>query len=87
MDLKYYRDKIDEIDNELLRLFKERMSIAHQIALYKRMHDLPTLDPVREAEKLIKIGEKAGEDMRPYAHKLYEVLFELSRAYQDRIIP
>jgi len=83
MNLQNYREQIDKIDDELLRLFKERMSVASQIALYKKEHNLPALDAARESEKLAVIGEKAGEEMRPYAHKLYELLFELSREYQE----
>ena len=86
MDLHDYREQIDTIDNELLRLFKERMSVACQIAKYKKENNLPALDAAREAEKLAVIEEKAGEKMRPYAHKLYVMLFQLSRDYQEEII-
>ena len=86
MDLQHYREQINMIDDELLRLFKERMDVSRQIALYKKAHGLPVLDAAREREKLAVIDEKAGEDMRPYAHKLYESLFELSRAYQEDVI-
>jgi len=86
MDMQYYREKIDKIDNELLRLFIERMNVARQIGLYKKEHNLPALDAVRESEKLAEIDEKAGKEMRPFAHKLYELLFELSRAYQEGIL-
>ena len=86
MDLQNYREQIDNIDNELLRLFIERMNVARQIALYKKEHNLPALDAVRESEKLAVIDKKAGEEMRPFANKLYELLFELSRSYQEGIL-
>jgi len=86
MDLNNYREQIDKIDNELLRLFKERMDIARQIALYKKEHNLPALDAARETEKLAVIDEKAGEQLRPYANELYAKIFELSRVYQEEII-
>jgi chorismate mutase/prephenate dehydratase len=86
MGLQQYREQIDVIDNELLRLFKERMSVARQIALYKKEHNLPALDAAREVEKLAVIDEKAGVELRPYARKLYALLFELSRAYQDVVL-
>ena len=35
MDLKDYREKIDAIDAELMRLFTERMDLATEIARYK----------------------------------------------------
>ena len=83
MDLLKYREQIDAIDDQLLRLFKERMSLARQIALYKKEHNLPVLDTARETEKLAVIDEKAGRELRSYAHRLYALLFELSRAYQE----
>ena len=86
MDLQDYREQIDTIDNELLRLFIERMNVARQIALYKKEHALPALDAAREAEKLAVIDEKADAELRPYANKLYTLLFELSRAYQEEIL-
>ena len=86
MDLKNYREQIDAIDDQLLRLFKERMSVARQIALYKKEHNLPIIDAARESEKLAVIVEKAGGELHPYAHKLYALIFELSRAYQEGFI-
>ena len=86
MDLQNYREQIDKIDDELLRLFIERMNVVQKIALYKKEQRLLALDAVRESEKIAVIEKKAGEEMRPYAHKLYELLFELSRMYQEDII-
>jgi len=85
MDLKYYREKIDKIDNDLLQLFKERMDTCRSIALYKKEHDLPVLNKERERELLDAIAEKTEEELRPYALKLYTQLLELSRAYQEEI--
>jgi len=86
MDLQDYRVRIDETDEQLLRLFKERMDISRQIAQYKKEHGLPALDAAREREKLANIGEKAGDDLRSYAYMLYNLLFDLSRAHQGSIL-
>jgi len=72
------RAKIDKTDEELLRLFNERMEIVRQIALYKKKHGLPLLDAAREREKLAAID-------CPYAKKLCATLMELSREYQESI--
>ena len=85
MDLQNYREEIDRVDGELLRLFTERMDIVHKIAEYKKEHNLPVLDAVREREKLYAIGEKAGEK-RTYAHALYSLLFDLSRTHQETVL-
>ena len=82
MDLIDLREKIDVIDDELLRLFVERMGVSRQIGLYKKEHGIPVMDAVREGEKLAAISEKAGAELAPYAHSLFEKLFELSREYQ-----
>ena len=86
MELSDYRKMIDKIDDELLRLFIERMDVARQIAAYKKANGLPALDAAREKDKLDFIGEKAGEEMRHYSQKLFELLFDLSRAYQNDIL-
>ena len=86
MDIQDYRDQIDKIDDELLRLFKERMEVARRIAIYKKERGIPALDATREREKLAAIGEKAGDGLRSYAHTLYSTLFELSRAYQGSFL-
>ena len=85
MDLQDYRAKIDKVDDELLRLFIERMEISRQIAQYKKENSLPVLDAEREKKKLCEISEKAGE-MRSYACSLYSLLFDLSRAHQETLM-
>ena len=35
LDLKECRDKLDVIDKEIVRLFKERMSVCGDVAEYK----------------------------------------------------
>lgn len=86
MDLSDYRAKIDSVDEQLIRLFSERMEIAAGIADYKRENGLPVLDPVRERKKLLEIYEKAPENMKNYTTPLYSLLFELSRSYQNRLM-
>ena len=86
MDLNAYRKRIDEIDDELVRLFAERMEVAAGIAAYKKKNDLPVLDVRREREKLRQIAEKTPEELRDDTARLYTLIFELSRAYQTRLL-
>ena len=86
MDLNAYRKRIDEIDDELVRLFAERMETAAGIAAFKKENDLPVLDARREREKLQQIAEKSPEELEDYAVRLYSLLFELSRSYQHRLL-
>ena len=84
MDIQELRNQIDEIDNELVRLFCQRMDVAAHIADYKQANNLPILVPAREREKLADVAEKAGPDMANYTRVLYSMLFELSRSYQSK---
>ncbi len=84
MELKVYRNEIDRIDDEIVRLFQERMDVAAKIAEYKKEQGMAILQPAREREKLAEVSEKSREDMQSYMRVLYSLLFELSRTYQER---
>ena len=84
MDLTNLRSEIDRIDDDLVRLFTQRMDIAAQIADYKKENGLPILMPARERAKLQDVADKAGPEMANYTRVLYSMLFELSRSYQSK---
>ena len=85
MDISELRNDIDTIDDQLVKLFCQRMEISEKIAQYKKEHQLPILVPSREREKLKDVAQKAGTDMANYTRVLYSMLFELSRSYQGKM--
>ncbi len=84
MDITELRSQIDGIDDELVRLFAQRMEVAAKIADYKKENGLPILVPAREREKMADVAQKAGPEMANYTRVLYSMLFELSRSYQSK---
>ena len=52
MDLNQLRLEIDKIDDELVRLFVQRMDVSARIGDYKKAHTLPIIVPERELQKL-----------------------------------
>ena len=48
MDISALRIKINRLDQELLRIFNERASLALKIGEIKKELDLPVYDPNRE---------------------------------------
>ena len=84
MDLNEIRSEIDKIDDELVRLFCQRMHVAAQVADYKKANNLPIFQPARERAKLQDVAKKAGPEMANYTRVLYSMLFELSRSYQSK---
>ena len=48
--LNELRGRIDQVDNQLAQLLEERAELVFAVGEYKRAHQLPIYDPVREAE-------------------------------------
>lgn len=86
MSLQELREKIDEIDNDLIDLFQRRMDLSAEVAHYKQQHNLPVYDPAREREVLDKLSRKVKEGRESSIVSLYSLLFELSRAEQEKIL-
>jgi len=84
MDLLELRNEIDQIDNELVRLFCQRMEVSAKVADYKKQQNLPIYHPGREREILQTVAKLAGPEMGNYTRVLYSMLFELSRSYQSK---
>lgn len=73
-NLEEQQNKIDQIDEQLLSLFVERMNIIGS--------SLPITNSSRERTRLAEISEKAGTDMSGYSRILFSLLTEMSRTYQ-----
>ncbi|MBQ1579947.1 MAG: chorismate mutase, partial [Firmicutes bacterium] len=86
MDLKDYRDKINDIDEQMVRLFEERMEVSAEIAKYKKENRLPIYDGARERSKLEAVNEQLPEHLRDYGLSLYSLLMDLSKTYQHRTL-
>ena len=63
MELKDYRNRLDEIDSQIIALFKERMETVADIAAYKKEHGLPVLAAGREKEILDRVRAESGEEL------------------------
>ena len=48
MNLNDLRGKIDKIDDELIRLFEQRMDVSAEIAGFKKQKNIAVYDPARE---------------------------------------
>jgi len=86
MELTELRSKIDEIDDEILRLFKARMDITAQVAEAKRGGGGGITHPEREREVVARLAAQADKSLTPYVRGLYDTLFAISREYQARLL-
>lgn len=85
MELNEAREKINEIDEQLVKLFSSRMELSSKIAEYKAEKNLPILDRTREREVLNKVADLSGPELENYSKVLFSTLFDLSRSYQNRL--
>lgn len=79
------RTDIDRIDNEIIKLFKERMDCAKEVGIYKQANNISVLNQGRENEILDAVEAKGGE-YGSHARLLYSNIMELSRALQHNIV-
>ncbi|MDR3072728.1 MAG: chorismate mutase [Clostridiales Family XIII bacterium] len=81
-DLTAYRNEIDQIDQELIRLFSDRMSLAKEIGTYKQENNLALYDPQREQEVANQAAGQAPQEIKGQAALLMRSLMAFARGYQ-----
>ena len=87
VDLSESREKIDAIDEQIVRLFEERMTITNDVAEYKVKTGKPVLDREREGHKLSCLETLTHNEFNKNAiHELYEQIMSISRKYQYGLI-
>lgn len=86
-DLEKARKTISEIDEQMAKLFAERMHAVKLVAEYKKSHGLPVLDKAREEELLRKNTEKINDEtLKEYYAQFLKNNMAVSRAYQERLL-
>lgn len=84
-DLKFYRDKIDEIDADLVALFEERMEIVLKVADYKKKNDIPIYNENREKEVVEKNTNRLkNKDFKESLSKFFIYMMGLSKEEQNK---
>ena len=81
--LKAIRDKLDSIDNELLKLINERMELVHQVGVLKAQSGGAIYRPEREKsiiDRLESLNE--GKLNRSAIEALFLEIFAISRNYE-----
>ncbi len=85
--IENYRNEIDEIDNELIKLFEKRMDILRLVAQYKKENNIDIFNQSRENEVLKKSLENIeNKDYEKYAIEYMKKIMELSKKFQFNLI-
>ena len=84
-ELELLRKQIDQIDEEIEKLFEQRMLIAKKIGEYKKEHSLNILDVSRELEVLEKARKRVkNKELEQYYIELMKYLMTISKDYQNK---
>lgn len=83
MDLQTLRGQLDEIDEQIVKLYEERMEISSQVADYKIETGKKVFDKTREQEKLQKVKSLTHNAFNAYGvQELFEQIMSMSRKLQ-----
>ena len=86
-DLQELRKQIDQIDQEMVRLFEARMDVCRQVAEYKIANGKKVLDRSREMEKLDTLGAMAHNDFNRHGiRELFQQIMAMSRKLQYQLL-
>lgn len=87
MDVDIIRQKIDQIDDQIVKLLEERMHLVEGVVAYKKSSGKPILDTKREEVIFDKVRNRV-EDKR-YQETIvatFSDILKRSRDYQDQNI-
>jgi chorismate mutase / prephenate dehydratase len=61
------RQRIDSIDDQMVRLLNERAQVVREVGLIKKQYNAPASAPGREEQVLRRVGGQAREPLTPQA--------------------
>lgn len=82
MNLESIRKEIDKIDDQIAKLYGERMELVKEVVKSKNESGKQTYDPEREKKILLRVTDLVEPSCQVYLKRVYETIFETSRAYQ-----
>jgi len=86
--LEPFRSRLDELDEQIARLLGERFAVCREIALYKRAHDIPMMQPQRVVEVRERYLARGAEVELPadFTAELFELLIGATCRMEDELI-
>lgn len=87
-DLEQCRKEIDEIDQQLIRLFEQRMLVSKDVVAYKLAHDMEIFQPLREKAVIEKNANRITDpELKDYARNFIQDVMDVGKSYQASFIP
>lgn len=87
INLQEIREQIDEIDDEILKLFEQRMHLTGEVAQFKIVTGKQVFDKERELQKLKVLKEKASDPFNAKGvQELFQQIMSISRKRQYQLL-
>jgi chorismate mutase-like protein len=86
--LEPFRRRLDALDEQITRLLGERFEVCREIALHKREHDIPMMQPERVIEVRERYQSRGAEHGLPsdFTSALFELLIAATCKMEDELI-
>lgn len=83
-----FRRRLDEIDNQIAQLLGERFQVCREVAMHKREHDIPMMQPDRVVEVRERYLRRGAEVDLPtdFTADLFELLIAATCRMEDELI-
>ena len=81
-DLKILREKIDKIDDEIVKLLSDRMACSEAIGEVKKSLSAPVADLKREDEIINRLTLNKKESEAELIKDVYKIIFAYSKSLQ-----
>lgn len=88
MSIEDWRERIDELDRELVELLNKRAEAARQIGLLKRDSQMPIFEPDREKQVFANVkqhnqGPLPERDLMQLYERIIDVMRKIQREQAD----
>jgi chorismate mutase len=86
--LEPFRKRLDELDEEITRLLGARFEVCREVALHKRAHDIPMMQPDRVAEVRARYLSRGADAQLPadFTLALFELVIDATCRMEDELI-
>ena len=86
-DLNECRKEIDEIDQQLIKLFEQRMKISKEVVTYKLANNMQIFQPEREKDVIEKNVKRLDDSsLQAYAHNFVQDIMDIGKSYQAFVV-
>lgn len=78
---------INEVDDQLVKLFEKRMKAVENVLAYKKENNLPIFDASREKANIEKgVAKLQDKNLDKYFVDFYQQLMDVSKDYQKDLL-